>query len=390
MASLWLLLLCFKIIWPDHAFAPARHPGWADPVGAWTKALSVQPGSHTLKADAVLPGGQATATATSTFTVGGAGAAAEAITSTYDADGNVGTRTYADGRVQTLTWDAFNRLIKLAQRNALGTGYDWTAVYDAFGRRLRTTQQAIVANAPSGSPLETRSTFDPQVEFLEIGVAINGVKAWKVYGPDLNGRLGGLQGTGGLEATILDTGGTAKGVINDLFGNGAGSVTGSTVSWFTTRSGGYGPLPGITAEALTDITKLAEATAWRSRRIDPTGFYNLGARYYEPTSGRFLSPDPYGHGSDMSLYAFANGDPVNGFDPDGRLAKKAKDIVVSNFSEPFDLIKGGINGEYEDLNINAIVIGSFALVAVTIETGIDIVDHECPVSRRAETHKLFI
>ena len=27
---------------------------------------------------------------------------------------------------------------------------------------------------------------------------------WKVYGPDTNGRFGGLQGTGGLEATILD------------------------------------------------------------------------------------------------------------------------------------------------------------------------------------------
>ena len=35
---------------------PARHPGWADPVGAWTKALSVQPGSHTLKAELMLRG----------------------------------------------------------------------------------------------------------------------------------------------------------------------------------------------------------------------------------------------------------------------------------------------------------------------------------------------
>jgi hypothetical protein len=49
---------------------------------------------------------------------------------------------------------------------------------------------------------------------------------WKVYGPDLNGRFGGLQGTGGLEAVILDADGTTTGVINDQFGNGVASVSG--------------------------------------------------------------------------------------------------------------------------------------------------------------------
>ena len=42
------------------------------------------------------------------------------------------------------------------------------------------------------------------------------------------------------------------------------------------------------------------------------------ARYYEPTSGRFLSADPLGDGVSPSLYDFAKGDPVNIFDPDGR------------------------------------------------------------------------
>jgi RHS repeat-associated protein len=77
-------------------------------------------------------------------------------------------------------------------------------------------------------------------------------------------------------------------------------------------------LPGIQAQTLTDVSQLAAATAWRSRRIDPTGFYYLGARYYEPTSGRFLSADPMGHASSPSLYDYAGGDPVNRFDRDGR------------------------------------------------------------------------
>jgi hypothetical protein len=53
--------------------------------------------------------------------------------------------------------------------------------------------------------------------------------------------------------------------------------------------------------------------------MDPTGFYYLGARYYEPTSGRFLSADPMGQAASPSLYDFAGGDPVNFFDPTGRI-----------------------------------------------------------------------
>jgi RHS repeat-associated protein len=45
--------------------------------------------------------------------------------------------------------------------------------------------------------------------------------------------------------------------------------------------------------------------------------YNL-ARYYEPRSGTFLSPDPAGlDAGSLDLYAYANGDPLNFFDPDG-------------------------------------------------------------------------
>lgn len=44
--------------------------------------------------------------------------------------------------------------------------------------------------------------------------------------------------------------------------------------------------------------------------------YNL-ARYYDPRSGNFLSPDPAGLGSgSLDLYAYAGGDPLNYVDPD--------------------------------------------------------------------------
>jgi RHS repeat-associated protein len=185
-------------------------------------------------------------------------------------------------------------------------------------------QAAGIASGCSGSSYEIAS----------------GRTLWKVYGPDLNGRFGGLQGTGGLEAVILDADGTTTGVINDQFGNGVASVSGGSVTWNTTRVGAYGPLPGVQAQTLTDVSQVAASTAWRSRRIDPTGFYWLGARYYEPTSGRFLSADPMGQAASPSLYDFCGGDPVNRFDPDGR-CKTDLDNYLDQVSQNLDKLDSG-------------------------------------------------
>ncbi|MDB6095143.1 MAG: hypothetical protein JWM32_2705 [Verrucomicrobia bacterium] len=306
----------------------ANHPGANDSAGVWSAATTILSGTRTLTANAVHPSGYV-ASATSTFTVPGAGSGGT-IANSYDGEGNVTSRTWASGRSQVLTWDAFSRLIKVVDRDSANSGSDWTAIYDACGRRVRVIRQAISAGAASGSPLLTNSIFDPSVEFLEIGVAIDGVKAWKVYGPDLDGGYGSLQGIGGLEATIVDSSRATKGMLQDQFGNGVASVVSGAISWFSTRASGFGPVPGTPAEVLIDITRLAEATVWRGRRLDPTGFINMGARYYEPTSGRFLSPDPAGHGSSMSLYDYANGDPVNNVDADGRMGGPATRVRMDD------------------------------------------------------------
>ena len=44
----------------------------------------------------------------------------------------------------------------------------------------------------------------------------------------------------------------------------------------------------------------------------------MGARYYDPQGGRFISPDPIGYPINLDLYAYAGGDPINFHDPDGR------------------------------------------------------------------------
>lgn len=291
--------------------------------GTWSMALDLSAGSHVLKANAVDGSGLHTTSATRSFTVNPANAAEQlgAATESYDGEGNLGGRSWTNGTTQTLTWDAQNRPIKVSRRDSSGNGYDWTAIYDGLGRRLATSQQVIAGNLPSGSATLAISEYDPQAQFLEIGVTTvvggTSAKAWKVYGPDLDERFGGLQGTGGLESTILDSGGVATGVLNDRFGNAVATISGSTVSWNATRVGGYGPLPGNAAAPLANAAQLAQVIAWGGHYVDPTGFYYLGHRYYDPVSGRFISTDPLGQAASKSLYSYCDGDPLNNVDPTG-------------------------------------------------------------------------
>jgi RHS repeat-associated protein len=300
--------------------------------GAWSANLSLSPGAHQLMAVAYHASGHYAPSALSSFTVTGAQGTS---TSSYDGTGNVVTRALPNGRNQTLKWDASGRLIGVSERDASNNGFDWNALYDGLGRRLRTGNTPVVGNVPQTGQLSTLdSWYDPQVEFLEVAVAVNGARTWKVYGPDASGSFGALQGIGGLEASILESNGTTKAYLNDNFGNAVASISGTSVTWNSTRVSGYGALPGSAAQPLSATVGIDQATAWRGKRVDETGFYYLGARYYEPQSGRFLSADPLGHASSLSLYDYAAGDPINSCDPDGRMASafahRLVDPIVGN------------------------------------------------------------
>ncbi|MBR4249271.1 MAG: RHS repeat-associated core domain-containing protein [Verrucomicrobia bacterium] len=48
-----------------------------------------------------------------------------------------------------------------------------------------------------------------------------------------------------------------------------------------------------------------------------TALYYFRARWYEPETGRWLSPDPIGISGGLNLYTFCGNDPVNFVDPTG-------------------------------------------------------------------------
>ena len=80
-------------------------------------------------------------------------------------------------------------------------------------------------------------------------------------------------------------------------------------------------LPALTALG-TDSSAIANGLILSPFQALPfvepmTGLTNARARWYEPRTGSWLSPDPLGYQDSSNLYAFAGGDPVNGRDPSG-------------------------------------------------------------------------
>jgi RHS repeat-associated protein len=59
---------------------------------------------------------------------------------------------------------------------------------------------------------------------------------------------------------------------------------------------------------------LGYVAAWRS---PTTGLLHMRMREYSPHLRRFVSPDPLGYVDSFNLWAYVDGDPVNGWDPWG-------------------------------------------------------------------------
>jgi RHS repeat-associated protein len=86
-------------------------------------------------------------------------------------------------------------------------------------------------------------------------------------------------------------------------------------------------------DAFGALTDIGGSDAWLAGRNplryrayyadDETGLYYLPARYYEPATARFLSPDPAppsaGDPLSLNAYAYCQGDPVNASDPSGAI-----------------------------------------------------------------------
>ncbi|WP_309383704.1 RHS repeat-associated core domain-containing protein [Cerasicoccus frondis] len=254
----------------------------------------------------------------------------------YDEQGRVMSRT-TGADVESFTWDATGRMNSWSSGGK--SGY---YTYDGLGRCI----MEVVID-PSAEPIysmtNVTTTYDPAVEFLAIGVTrTSGAQpdeaVWLLNGNDLDSGYGLAAGVGGRVAVIDASSGEVTPLIDDWFGNvvahvntsGTALASDDSLSWRTSSLLGYGPVGEVSAGGyVLDSPTFAESLHWQGRAPMGNGYFAMGARFYDPQSGRFLSPDPLGHAATPDLYSYAGGDPINGIDYDGRINRQTFDLQMS-------------------------------------------------------------
>ncbi|MEV7414147.1 RHS repeat-associated core domain-containing protein [Streptomyces sp. NPDC089919] len=220
-------------------------------------------------------GGSARPHTVTSATTTGPGATVDA-SYTYDASGNTLTRPGG----QTLTWDAENRL-------ASNTGS--TYLYDAEGTRLlRRDASKVTLYLGTDELTLTRSTG-----------ALTGTRTYA--GPG-----------GGPSIVRTPTSLTYEGT--DHHGTASTSLDAGTLAITRRDTKPYGEPRGTAPSSWPDDK------GFLGKPKDTTGLTHIGAREYDPSLGRFLSPDPVRDLTDpqqLHGYTYANASPVTKSDPTG-------------------------------------------------------------------------
>ena len=231
-------------------------------------------------------------TLTSTSTTG-------ATTSTssyaYDADGNTTTRTTPAAGTQTLTWNDAGQLTEISGGTAGTTDY----VYGPDGSVLLQEDPGTTTLYLPGEQLALNTGSGTGAG------TISGTRTYAMPGGGIAERTGSTASgsTSTYTFQITDLHGTSGLMLDSTAQNPTwrqftpyGATRGATVSW--TDNHGF-----LNAPTNTD-----------------TGLTVLGARQYDPVTGRFISLDPLFEATDsqqLNGYTYSGDDPINMSDPTG-------------------------------------------------------------------------
>ncbi|WP_055531898.1 DNRLRE domain-containing protein, partial [Streptomyces graminilatus] len=242
----------------------------------------------------------------------------------------------------THTYDSADRLTD--------TGYS----YDAFGRTLTTPNATLTYYANDLVRTEATSTTkqtwtldaDHRLAVTTTATSSDSGTTWTTSGTTTNHYAGDADsptwttesaGTitrnvadlaGGLTATTSATGDTTLQLAN-IHGDIGVKLTLSTGSAEACNYDEYGNTTSTDRYGWLGVDQRAGDT--------PTGLTLMGARVYNPATGRFLQTDPVPDGS-ANAYEYGYGDPVNSFDLDGQSSHKPRHCGIT-----CSLIFSGLN-----------------------------------------------
>ncbi len=209
-----------------------------------------------------------------------------ATTYQYDARGNRTTVMPSGIQVQNLTYDQSNRLTKFSASSTTSYGYN--------GDGLRVCKYAGSSTQPCQQTGATQLLWDlaasPSSLLKEGPVAY-------IYGP------------GGLPVEQVNSSATYW-FHHDQVGS-TRLMTDSTGAAQATYT--YDPYGGLAASTGSITNPLRFTGQYQDSE---SAFYYLQARYYDATTGQFISVDPFAP-QNRPPYSYVAGDPLNGTDPTG-------------------------------------------------------------------------
>jgi RHS repeat-associated protein len=234
----------------------------------------------------------------------GAPAAANRLTSdgqytyTYDSTGNVTSKWGYENQVLTTyayTWDFKNRLTEATKTQNGSAVADDKFTYDVFGRLIGKQVQG-------GS--QTWTAYDGVNPYADFSGST--LTTRYVYGNGVDQLLAHTDASGNNTVWyVTDRLGSVRLIVGP-----DGSVQ-YCVSYYSFG----GIVPGSQSQSGGDRFKFA-GREWQSE----VGLYNNRGRFYDPTTGRFLSEDPLQFAAgDPNLYRYVFNGPTVGTDPTGLL-----------------------------------------------------------------------
>jgi len=201
---------------------------------------------------------------------------------TYDADGNL----LSDGR-WTYAWDGENRLVGMTSLTNAPSGSQMQLLfsYDYQGRRI---QKMVSTNNGTSyiGEYTNNYTYDGWncIALLNSASLLNSF----MWGSDLSGSMQGAGGVGGLVVENIVSNGVQFAVYD---GNGNVSALVNATNGSTVATYEYGPF----GEVIRQSGPMAKLNPFRfstKYNDDETDFLYYGYRYYNSSTGRWLSKDP--------------------------------------------------------------------------------------------------
>ncbi|MFI7601911.1 RHS repeat-associated core domain-containing protein [Actinoplanes sp. NPDC049681] len=241
----------------------------------------------------------------------------------YDRAGRLIRRQEPDGhgglRIWTYRWNADGQL----QGVVTPDGGRWRYRYDALGRRIAKQR---LAGAPAGAPLDGPAAAQVDVSWdgptiVEESDSAGQVTTWQ---HDLDGLRPLLQLDGRLRLAVCDPNGAPTDLVD----------ADGTVSW-RSAAGLWGQEHAPAA---------GTSLRFPGQHADPESglHYNLH-RYYDPRTGRYVSPDPLGLGAGPSPVRYVD-NPLLEIDPLGlascrAAARRANDKILRAADDDRELRK---------------------------------------------------